>query len=575
MHRLAGALTTIRFRLGAALALALLPVLLLGAIQVSVAFQKDADEQRTNLTLAAARSAMTARARMESASVLLETLAPQVIGPQCAERLSEISHRLGGYENLVRFDRTGQVICSAAPVPADPTRAASDWFARLASGEPSLAVRAPDVFSPSQPALLAAERVASSEGDFDGVVAAVISLQSLRPTQSDPALPSGTEVALADAQGHLLTRTDPAAFPANPMLDLEKVKAQGSVIDYGADQRGDARVYSAAPLMGDVFVVLSAPAEGWFSWAKLNPLSGVVFPLLAFLTALIAVMIVTERVVVRWLHYLQRIASIYARGRFTVRPVQAETAPPEIRDLAHSMATMAEAIETRDRSLLDTLAQKDALMREIHHRVRNNLQVISSLLSMQQRALTDPAAREAMFDTRQRINAMALIYRALYQGVDLKRVDIRQFLGDLVAQLIVEQQEHGELIATELEADELIIDPDKLAPLALFAVEAISNAQKHALSHRGGMLRVRFTVAGEEAVLAIADEGSGAEPELAGTGVGRALMMAFARQLRGRMELAANDHGGVTARLIFPTPQARGTGSARASARSKGNRAAA
>jgi two-component sensor histidine kinase len=180
-----------------------------------------------------------------------------------------------------------------------------------------------------------------------------------------------------------------------------------------------------------------------------------------------------------------------------------------------------------------------------------------------------------MFDTRQRINALALIYRALYQGVDLKRVDIRQFLGDLVAQLIVEQQEHGELIATELEADELIIDPDKLAPLALFAVEAISNAQKHALSLRGGMLRVCFTVDGEEAELSIIDEGSGAAPELAGTGVGRALMMAFARQLRGRMELAANDHGGVTARLIFPTPQAKGTGSSRAPARPKGNRAAA
>jgi two-component sensor histidine kinase len=512
---------------------------------------------------------------MEGASVLLETLAPQVVGPQCGERLAEISQRLGGYENLIRFDATGQAVCAATEVPADPARLTSIWFSRLAAGEPSVAVRAPDVFSPAEPALLAAERVPAPGGGFAGVVAAVISLKSLRPTQSDPALPAGTEVALADAQGRLLTRTEAAAFPARPAIDLQTVNARGSVIDYGRDQRGEQRVYSAAPLMGDVFVVLSAPAEGWFSWAKLNPLSGVLFPLLAFSTALIAVVVVTERVVVRWLHYLQRIASIYARGRFTVRPVQADRAPPEIRDLAHSLATMADAIETRDTSLMDSLAQKDSLMREIHHRVRNNLQVISSLLSMQQRALVDPAAREAMFDTRQRINALALIYRALYQGADLKRVDIRQFLGDLIAQLIVEQQEHGELIATELEADELIIDPDKLAPLALFAVEAISNAQKHALSLRGGMLRVRFAVAGDEAELSIIDEGSGTTPALAGAGVGRALMMAFARQLRGRMELAANDHGGVTAKLIFPTPQARGTGPARAQAKPKGNRAAA
>ena len=66
-----------------------------------------------------------------------------------------------------------------------------------------------------------------------------------------------------------------------------------------------------------------------------------------------------------------------------------------------------------------------------------------------------------------------------------------------MGQLVVEQQEHGELVATELEADALIIDPDKLAPLALFAVEAIGNAQKHALAVRGGLLRVQF-VSGEE-----------------------------------------------------------------------------
>ena len=120
-------------------------------------------------------------------------------------------------------------------------------------------------------------------------------------------------------------------------------------------------------------------------------------------------------------------------------------------------------------------------MREIHHRVKNNLQVISSLLNMQQRALTDPAARAAMSDTRQRITALALIYRALYQSPDLRRVDLRQFLEELTAQLIAGEMRHGRpACRTELTADALEIDPDKLAPLALFAVEAITNAQKHA-----------------------------------------------------------------------------------------------
>jgi two-component sensor histidine kinase len=324
-------------------------------------------------------------------------------------------------------------------------------------------------------------------------------------------------------------------------------------------------------VVGDeVYVVLSAPSPGILSWARLNPLTGIVFPLLTFLLALIAVSIVAERVVVRWIVYLQRIAALYARGRLSVRPVQAEQMPGEIRELAETLEDMADAIVGRDASLRDSLAQKDALMREIHHRVKNNLQVISSLLNMQQRSLVDPAARSAMSDTRQRITALALIYRALYQGPDLKRVDLRPFLEELTAQLVNGELSQGLTVRTELKVDPLVIDPDRLAPLALFAVEAITNAQKHAFSARGGVLRLNFTVRGEEAELEICDDGKVDEAALVSSGVGRTLMTAFARQLRGRAELVRNEAGGVTARLIFPTPSAE-----RASPPARGNQAAA
>jgi two-component sensor histidine kinase len=220
---------------------------------------------------------------------------------------------------------------------------------------------------------------------------------------------------------------------------------------------------------------------------------------------------------------------------------------------------MADAIVGRDASLRDSLAQKDALMREIHHRVKNNLQVISSLLNMQQRALSDPAARAAMSDTRQRITALALIYRALYQGPDLKRVDLRPFLEELTAQLVAGDMLHGPPVRTELMVDALVIDPDRLAPLALFAVEAITNAQKHAFAERGGSLTVSFVVRGEEATLEISDDGQAPDDALVASGVGRTLMTAFARQLRGRAELVRNAQGGITSRLIFPTPAAEET----------------
>ncbi|MBI1198795.1 MAG: sensor histidine kinase [Phenylobacterium sp.] len=550
-------LSTIRVRLIAALAAALLPVLILGALQSAIGFQREGRELRQNLGFAAERSAATARARMESADVLLQTLAPGAVGFQCAQRLAQVASRIPGYLNLIRFDRLGRVVCAAGPVPADAARLQRAWFRQLAGGDDFAVTRDPGSTYADEPAVLTAARATAADGAFDGAFAAVVSLSSLQPHTNDPTLPKGAEVGLVDRTGRYITTTDATAFPRLPEDWRAKVEARGALVWYGQDSGKRRRVYSAAPVVGDdVYVVLSAQSPGLISWARLNPLTGIVFPLLTFLLALVAVSVVTERVVVRWIAYLQRIAALYARGRLSVRPVQAEQMPPEIRDLAETLEDMADAIVGRDASLRDSLAQKDALMREIHHRVKNNLQVISSLLNMQQRALADPAARSAMSDTRQRITALALVYRALYQGPDLKRVDLRPFLEELTAQLISGETVRGHAVRTELTVDPLVIDPDRLAPLALFAVEAITNAQKHAFAERGGLLTLTFRVRGEEAELEIRDDGEPGEGALASSGVGRTLMTAFARQLRGRAELVRNSDGGVTARLVFPTPSA-------------------
>jgi two-component sensor histidine kinase len=249
------------------------------------------------------------------------------------------------------------------------------------------------------------------------------------------------------------------------------------------------------------------------------------------------------------------VAFIYSRGRFSVHPVHAMKAPTEIRGLARTLDELAGSIVIRDAALTASLAEKDALMREIHHRVKNNLQIISSLLSMQQRTLTDPASRAALGDTRQRISALALIYRTLYQSHDLRHADARIFLTELVAQLVASETGREHVVTSSVEADSLVVDPDKLAPLALWLVEAVTNAQKHAFVGRGGDLKVRFSVQGETSVLEIQDDGPGVS-ETFRPGVGRTLMGAFARQLRGSVEFVPAAGGGMIARMTFATPEA-------------------
>lgn len=550
----------IRFRMGLAMAAALLPILLLSAAQTQAEFRRQAEDRRIDLQLAAERSAAEAKARIDSTVVLLQALAPEGAGFYCEPRLTALVSRLDALSALQRYSATGEPVCASRPAggaaaiaPAADVRG-QEWYQRLKQGEDVVMARAPG----APGSLIVAVRSERPLGAFQGAMAAVIPLTALQPDIHDPALPSEAQSALIDAQGRILVSTAPSSFAIDGPIArwAERAQKGEAPLFEARDARKRRHVYAGAPLAGrDLFVLLSAPASGLLSWARLNPIGSFMLPLAAWLVAFLAVMLLSERIVIRWLVYLERVAAIYARGRFSVRPVQAEHAPAEIRTLARTLGSLGDSITTRDKALLDSLDEKDALMREIHHRVKNNLQIISSLLSMQQRAVTDPAARSALGDTRQRITALALIYRTLYQSDDIREADSRTFLTELVGQLIAGEAMRGPLVTSSVDADYLIIDPDRLAPVALWLVEAVSNAQKHAFAGRGGDLKVRFRVLGDTSVLEVQDDGPGVS-DIDTAGVGRTLMNAFAKQLRGQAEMVEAPGGGSIARLTFATPEA-------------------
>ena len=554
----------IRFRLGLWLAIALLPLLILGGFQAQAAFRAQDADRRSDLQLAAERSAANAKAQLDSTGVLLIALRPEALEIFCEPRLSDLVARLEDLDGLARLTASGTTACASESLGAAPPAWLSQarstpWFARLRGGEGTVLARAPAVAG-QPPGLIVATRLERPMGRFDGAMVALIPLSSLQPDLDDPSLPAGSQAALTDADGRLLTATNLEAFTltrGEPLAGwVERARSDASAIFEADDAAGRHRVYAGAALAGrDVYALLSAPAPGLLSWARLNPVGALFMPLLAWFLAFTAVMWVSERVVIRWLNYLERVAAIYAKGRFSVRPVQAMNAPAEIRVLARTLDELAESIVARDAALTASLEEKDALMREIHHRVKNNLQIISSLLSMQQRALTDPASKAAVGDTRQRISALALIYRTLYQSDDLRYADARIFLTELVGQLVASESGRGQLVTSSVEADSLVVDPDKLAPLALWLVEAVSNAQKHAFTGRGGDLKVRFFVQGETSVLEVQDDGPGVS-ETFRAGVGRTLMGAFAKQLRGTAEMVPAEGGGTIARMTFATPEA-------------------
>jgi len=548
----------IRARLGLAMAVALLPFMVLGLFQVRSEYQQQISNLQVDLRLAAENSVRDAESTFDRVSVLLGILAPEGKSFDCNARLNGIARAVDDVQDLYRFGADGSTLCSSESGGAWVVEDIKDswWFKSLEKGETNRIIALDGVGPQSR--LVLAQRATRPLGGFDGVLIATIPTSILTNPEDDPYLPPNSLMGLFDINGRALTPTANLGF-GDEAAHLRKwlptqSENQGEILKArGAD--GVNRLYAASKLKDqNVYAVIAAPsASPWF-WARNNPIRFLALPLAAWLTAFAAVMLASERIIIRWLDYLDRIAAIYARGRYSIRPVQAENSPLEIRHLAETMDELADNIARRDAALTEALHEKDALLREIHHRVKNNLQIISSLLSMQQRAVDDPAARAALGDTRQRISALALIYRTLYQGEDVRHAEAEVFLSELVGHLVASESLRGPVVKSSIQSDPLNIDPEKLAPMALWLVEAISNAQKHAFAGRGGELKVRFRVDGETSTLEVEDDGPGMGE--ASTGVGLTLMTAFAKQLRGTVTTTQAPAGGTLATLVFETPRA-------------------
>jgi two-component sensor histidine kinase len=155
--------------------------------------------------------------------------------------------------------------------------------------------------------------------------------------------------------------------------------------------------------------------------------------------------------------------------------------------------------------------EKDLLLSEIHHRVKNSLQVVSSLLSLEAARIHDPSVNEMLQTTQNRIRSMALIHQTLYQSKDFARVDFHAFLQSFVPTLIQSYSIHPEQISLVIRVAEVRLPIDAAIPCGLIVNELISNALKHAFpGARRGTIHIEFAQhADHHATLSVADDGVG------------------------------------------------------------------
>jgi len=235
---------------------------------------------------------------------------------------------------------------------------------------------------------------------------------------------------------------------------------------------------------------------------------------------------------------------------------------PEAEQFVGSVADIvALALESEERrqaeeQLKASLKEKEVLLKEIHHRVKNNLQIISSLLSLQAEEIRDPAALEKFRDSQARIQSMALVHEKLYQSKDLGKIDMGAYIASL-AQTLVHAQGGGQQnarIRLQVEAEEQYVTLDTAIPCGLILNELLSNALKHAFpGGRAGRIAIRFRKAAEDRfTLTVEDDGEGLPEQFdlqQSPSLGLRIVHALTDQLDGQLRMQHN--GGASFGLTF------------------------
>lgn len=533
--------------------MALAPVLAIASVNAVVIASASTHERRARLMLSADYAMRDVESALNNAEIVLALFKPDIEAGACKRVFDEIKPLISPLSNIARFDANGIATCSALGEPGYRI-AQIGWYEKLRGAQAVL--RTESFFGEKSKDWLFAilSRSVAEDGGFDGVVSMGLRADGLADLIDRTALPEGVEVSVVGKNGRVYGSERFRAVPEEWITQASSV-AYTPLFHFKDDNEGEIDLAIRPIAATDVFVAISGRAPGLWSEIKLRPLTTIGLPLLAFAIALATVWMGIDRLVLQWLARLERVARVYGAGRYSLDAASTiENAPDEIVRLATAMGSMARNIAERDEDLRSALAFRDTAVKEIHHRIKNNLQIVTSFLSLQARQLKDEGGRAVLANAQNRISALAVVHQTLYQTDRMTDVDLASFLRLLMEHLAEALGLADDRITLNQSYDAATRPADDAIPIALFLVEAVTNAAKYAYGPDGGTITVALTVTPDHVTILVEDSGRGYVPDAAptGDGLGSRLMKSFARQLGAdiRIETAAGQ--GTSCRLILP-----------------------
>ncbi len=560
-------------RLAQLLAVMLLPPLGFLAYQAVSVFDAERRQQAVAVANSLELISRYEREFFERTHALLrrtaEAPAVRLADVRCNAVLADAAAESAAYLQLVLVDADGQIRCGSAGGNASGHTQHGSLVRRVLAGS---AYELGEVVSwedGRRTAVLGAAVLVDAPYADELVLVLTIDLAEMQGAIHRLELPANGVAVLADREGRLLLADlaqGYAAFdrlPANtPLAPLVRTAPLG-IDALGRD--GQLRRYLARPLAQDrLFVVTGVPVAGDWAWLSDRLLVTVAAGVAFLVLSMTVIVIAADWLINRHVRRLAALGHSYF-DRGDAGWAALDHAPTELADLGRAFQRMTERVADREQSLERSLADKEVLLKEVHHRVKNNLQTVISLLALRSRRTASPIAREAIAAAQTRIRALALLHTHLYQQEDIRRVALRPFLTELCGLVETAVDGVGVPVTLHLDVAPIDIDAERAIPLALLVVEAVSNAYEHAFEGRAsGNIAVTLRRLDEDRLeLQVADDGIGI-----GDGANGGLGLTLARLLAGQIggELRLGSGTGTTLVATFPRRGSRGGASDRRAA---------
>ncbi|APX10542.1 sensor histidine kinase [Tateyamaria omphalii] len=540
--------TSLTFRIGALLTLALLPLGVIAILQSWSAINTARDGYRQSLsaqTLRAARPGAEAITRAFGLARGLSHAVPALLedSEDCVAAMQNAVRQNDKFSFAGFIDMDQVTTCNSAGQRFD--------FSDNPAIDQLFDARLPDVaFNPSgnvsnDAVVIIRQPVRGRDDTFFGFVSLSFPATPLAETRAPADADPNLTLVTFDGQGQLLTTGGDREGVA-PLLPADG----GLTALVGSSQRvfsalsvdGQRRDYTLAPIVPD-----RAYALGIWDVPRLNTgdlpliLRAASFPLLMWLVSLTVAIMALRHQVIGPVRALRMRMRSFADGRAIFRANSVSNAPRELQEIGETFEQVADKVVRDEADLEEKVHERELLLREVHHRVKNNLQLMSSIINMQIRQDVGPEAEDALRRVQQRLSSLAKFHQDLYETSSLSKLRADQLLEDLTRQNVNLNTDAHRQIDLRLDLDKVTLEPDQAGPLAMLVTEALTNAIKHASGSVDAPVFVAVSMkrtggdTGRQMRLRVENSLSGHVLEPRESGLGTRLIRAFALQVGGSL----------------------------------------